>query len=413
MARPLESVFPRRLGTNFRWLVSSSWATNLGDGMGIAAGPLLVESLTDDPLLVGLAWLVGRLPALFFGLHAGVAADRFDRRRLLIVANLARAGVIAVLAITIATDAVGIGLVLAALFVLGVAETLADTTSHTLLPMIVRPGDLTTGNTRLMFGFIGLDQLVGPSIGAILFAVGASVPFFGQAVVLAFGVVLASRLRLGPVTAPDPTATTVRREIAAGLRWLWGHAAIRTLAITVAVFNLTFGAAFSVLVVLATERLGLGEVGFGVLTSISALGGILGTVVYHRVEARIGMAAIMRIGLVIEASTHLVFATATTAWPAMVAMFCFGVHASMWGTTAATIRQASVPEHLQGRITAVYGVGLKGGLVIGAAAGAVLAQVGGITAPYWFAFVGSTITLVLIWRSLAHIARSSGVGSVE
>ncbi|MEM8902218.1 MAG: MFS transporter [Actinomycetota bacterium] len=407
MRRLVDSVLPRRLGSDFRWLVGSSWATNLGDGIGIAAGPLLVESLTEDPLLVGLSWMLQRLPGLLLGLHAGVVVDRLDRRRVLIAANLARVGVIMALAVAVFTDAATIGLVLAALFLLGVAETLADTTSLTLLPMIVAPGDLATGNTRLMFGFIGLDQLVGPSVGAALFVLGASVPFVGQAVVLALGVVLTGRLRLGPVAAPSERAGTVRADIGDGLRWLRGHAAIRTLAITITVFNLTFGAAYSVLVVLATDRLGLGEIGFGLLTSITAVGGILGTLAYHRVEARIGMAAIMRIGLTVEVSTHLVLATVTTAWPAMVVLFCFGVHASMWGTTSNTIRQAAVPEHLQGRIAAVYGVGLKGGLVVGAGLGGLLASRGDITTPYWFAFVGSAVTLVLIWSSLGNIARES------
>ena len=401
----VEAVLPGRLGVDLRWLVASSWTTNLADGIAIAAGPLLVESLTDDPLVVGLSWMLGRLPWLLVGLQAGVAADRFDRRRLLIGANLARVVVVAVLATLLLADAARIEHVLVAIFLIGLAETLVDTTSTTLVPMLVAPRDLALANTRFTFGLMGLNQLVGPALGAVLFVVGASVPFVTQGVAIAFGVLLVSRVRLPDrAEAVDRSSGGVRREIVAGLSWLWGDAAVRTLAITILVFNLTFGAAWSVLVVLATERLGLGEIGFGLLTTISAVGGVVGTVLYGRTEARFGMATIMRVGLVVETLTHLVLATVTVAWPALVALFCFGVHASMWGITSSTVRQARVPERMQGRVASVYLVGLQAGLVVGAVLGGVLAQIAGIAAPYWFGFVGSALMLAAIWRTLGQLA---------
>ena len=82
-----EIVAPTRLGTSFRWLLGSSWVSNIGDGVMIAAGPLLVASETRDPLLVALAAVLQYLPWLVFGLFAGVVADRVDRRRLVAVAE--------------------------------------------------------------------------------------------------------------------------------------------------------------------------------------------------------------------------------------------------------------------------------------------------------------------------------------
>src|SRR5688500_20332591 len=92
--RVIEVAVPARLGTGFRWLLSSSWTSNLGDGMALAAGPLLVASQTRDPFLVGLAVVLQRLPWLFFGLVAGVVADRLDRRRIMVAVHLARAAVL-------------------------------------------------------------------------------------------------------------------------------------------------------------------------------------------------------------------------------------------------------------------------------------------------------------------------------
>ena len=88
--------------------------------------------------------------------------------------------------------------------------------------------------------------------------------------------------------------------------------AVRTLVLTIFTFNITFGAAWSVLVLYATQRLGMGEVGFGLLTTVSALGGLLGTVCYGWITRRVSLGNIMRIGLIIETVTHLVLALTTT-----------------------------------------------------------------------------------------------------
>ena len=179
----------------FRWLVASSWSTNLGDGIVISAGPLLVASETRDPFLVGLSWSITFLPALLFGLVAGVVADRVERRRLVAIADGSRVVVLAVLVATIATGRVDITLVLAAMFLLGTAETFADTGSSTLLPMLVAKADLGVANARLMGGFVVANQLLGPPIGAGLFAAGRSWPFVVQAV-CSPGLVLVLRVRL-------------------------------------------------------------------------------------------------------------------------------------------------------------------------------------------------------------------------
>jgi hypothetical protein len=71
----VDTLAPARLGVGFRWLLASSWTTNLGDGIAIAAGPLLVASQTDDAFLVAMAALVQWLPPLLFGLYAGAWSD--------------------------------------------------------------------------------------------------------------------------------------------------------------------------------------------------------------------------------------------------------------------------------------------------------------------------------------------------
>ncbi len=405
MSRVVESIAPARLGRSFRWLLASSWVSNIGDGIGLAAGPLLVASQTHDPLLVALATLLQRLPWLLFGLHAGVVADRLDRRMIVVVVDTMRACVLVAVSVMIATDTINVGVVLAAMFIIGIAETFADTTTQTLLPMVVKPADLGLGNSRLILGFITANQLAGPPIGAALFAVGMGWPFVTHGILVGFGALLVSRIATSKPDAPT-IRTAARRQIADGVRWLWRHPAMRTLTLTIVTFNVTFGAAWSVLVLYATETLKMGEIGFGLLTTASAVGGILGSWSYTSVERRISLANIMRGGLIVETLTHLSLAVTRTPAVAMLVFFIFGIHTSVWATTSTAVRQRAVPNEFQGRVGSVYMIGVQGGLVVGAAVGGVIAHRWGVTGPFWFAFVGSAVILAAIWQALGHIAHA-------
>ena len=406
MTRLVEAIAPARLGRSVRWLLSSSWLSNIGDGMTLAAAPLLVASETRDPFLVALAVVLQRLPWPLFGLLAGVVADRLDRRLVIVRVQALRSAVLGGLGVMILVDRVDVTTVLVAMFVLGTLETFADTTTTTLLPMIVEPRDLPIGNARIMAGMVTFNQLVGPPLGAALFATHRATPFIAEGVCLLVAAALARRMDLPAHGVDKASRSRVRREIAEGFRWLWGNAAVRTLSITIVTFNVTYGAAWSVLVLYAIERLRTGEVGFGLLSTAVAVGGLLGTAVYGSLSRRFSLGDLMRAGLIIETFTHLALALTTTPWLALLIMFVFGAHAFVWGTTSTSIRQRAVPTALQGRVSSVYLIGVQGGIVAGSIVGGLIAGLWGVTAPFWFAFVGSGVLVVLMWRQLSHVAHA-------
>jgi MFS family permease len=405
LSRLTDLVAPARLGRDFRWLLASSWATNLGDGITLAAGPLLVASQTHNPLAVAMAALLQRVPWLIFGLYAGVVADRINRRAIVITTGLARVVILLLLIASILTHRVNTAVVLAALFLFGVSETFSDTTTTTLLPMLVDKRDLGIANSRAITGLIVWNQIAGPPIGAVLFAAGMALPFASEAVCVLAGVILITQVRL-PARAGRARPARVREDIREGWRWLWAHPPVRTLAITIFTFNITFGAAWSVLVLYARQRLDMSELGFGLITTALAAGGLLGTASYGWLERHVSLGVIMRAGLIIETLTHLALALTRTAWFALTVFVIFGAHASIWATTSSSVRQRAVPAEFQGRVASVYLTGVVGGIVIGSALGGLVASVWGITAPFWFAFAGSAIILVLIWRSLLQIAHA-------
>ena len=408
MSKVVDIVAPARLGGNYRWLLASSWTTNLGDGVAIAAGPLLVASLTGNPFVVSLAALLRWAPALIFGLYAGVLSDRRDRRRIVMAADGLRAVVLIALVFGLVVGRLTAIEAVVALGLLATAEVFADNTSATLAPMFVHRDDLAIANARLQTGFITLNQLIGPPIGAALFAAGRAWPFATEMILVAAGVALVSRIAL-PTVSPGGAvagASGMWHDVVEGVRWTVRHPAVRTLVLTIFIFNVTFGAAWSVLVLYAQQRLGLGSIGFGLLTTVSAAGGLVGTALYGWITRRVSLGNVMRIGLIIETLTHLGLAVTTSPWVASSIFFVFGAHTFVWGTTSITVRQRAVPTQLQGRVNSVNSIGTFGGLVVGAAIGGLLASHFGVTAPFWFAFVGSAVFVVLLWRELTRIAHA-------
>src|SRR5262249_3855702 len=150
----------------------------------------------------------------------------------------------------------------------------------------------------------------------------------------------------------------------------------------------------------------MGDVGFGLLTTAVGIGGLLGAVASSRLERRFSLADIMRRGLLIETFTHLSLAlTTSTVW-ALGTLVVFGAHAFVWGTTSTVVRQRAVPDAVLGRVGGVYRVAITGGMVIGTPIGGLLARSFGITAPFWFGFLGSALLVAFLWREFDHIVHA-------
>ncbi len=402
----LERFAPARLGRNFRWLTASSWVGNVGDGIALTAGPLLIASETRSAFLVAAAAFLQRLPWLLLGLPAGVIADRVDRRSLLVGSEAFRALVIVVLALGLLAGPVSVAWVLGTMLLLGIADVFSNTTTGTLLAMLVDKDDLGLANSRLQGSTVFCQLLIGPPIGALLFSLGRAWPFLAQAVIVTTALLLVWQIGTRKVSSAAPPSTRIRSDMREGIRWLVGHPPVRTLALTILAFNITWGAAWSVLVLYALDHLHMSKAGYGLLTTSSAVGGILAILLYRRLERRWPLGNIMRACLTLEVCTHLSLAVNNWAWIAVVIMFVFGAYAFVWATVSTTVRQRAVPKDLQGRVGSVYLISVFGGIVLGQITGGAIAQHWGVVAPFWFAFVGSGLTLLIVWRQLGAIAHA-------
>ena len=397
---------PGRLGADFTRLWTASAVSNLGDGVTGLAGPLLVASLTDSPALVAGAALAQRLPWLLFSLPAGAWVDRLDQRRLLVAVNLARGALLGGLTLAVWTGTATIPILYVTFFLFGTGETLSDSTSVALVPSIVPAEGLARANARLLGTYLVGNQLLAPPFGAWLFVVVPALPFAFDAVsFLAAALLVAPLVGRVPARAREDRGRALRVEIAEGLGWLWRHRTLRLLAVCVAVMNLAGAGSFAIWVLWARERLGLEGVGFGALITAYAVGGVLGTSLAGRLDARFGPAVLLRAGLWMEAAAQLVLALTRVPWVAAATLVLFGTHATVWGVVSMSLRQRIVPEDLRGRVNSVYFLFDLGGAAVGTLLGAVLASAFGITAPFWLGSLAVALLALASWRWFRGPAR--------
>jgi MFS family permease len=386
------------LGSDFAKVWTASAVSNVGDGVTMIAGPLLVADLTGDPGLVAGAAFVQQLPWLLFALLSGAYADRLDRRLLLVTTNAGRSAILGGLAIAVWLDAASVPLMFAAFFLLGTLESLADSTYQAVLPSIVRDEHLERANARLTATFVVGNQLAAKPLGAYLFVMGAAVPFGFDAATFLVAAALLATLRWRPEPpAPTPARPTLRADIAEGFRALWTRPPLRVQALCLAVSNLLFCTAFATFVLYVQRRLGLDPVGFGVLLSVWALGGLVGTAVAGRLVDRLGRGALLRAGLVVETATQATLAATTNRYVAAAVLVVFGVHTVVWGTVLVSLRQRLVPDRLRGRVAGVFALLNAGGVAAGTLLGGHLAGATSLTVPFWVAAAGMAVVTVVVW----------------
>jgi MFS family permease len=387
------------------WL--SEFLSDFGDGVRMAAYPLLAAQVTRSPAAVAAVTVVQGLPWLLLGGGLGVLADRVDRRRLMATADVVRAAVIGGLAVAVLLHGAGLALIYVTAFITGTGSALRDTAAVTCVPRLVRADDLERANARMIAGQIVGNELAGPAVGGWLFGLAAVLPFAVNAGTLGIAVLLL--LTLPGVFAPPPRdpqeaaggsrARSVRRELAEGAGWLWRHAEVRDVTIAAGVVSAMDAAWFAILVLYVVQVLGQRPGAYGLLLAVGALGGVLTGAAGARLARRLGAwRSLLAAGLVMAAAQTALGLTDNVVIAAATQFASSGAFA-LFNLTAVTMRQRLVPDALLGRVTSLYGAVVRGAEALGALAGGALATVAGIRAPMLAGAVPiAVVTALVAWR---------------
>jgi MFS family permease len=382
------------LGRRYWTMWMASTVSNLGDGVVVAALPLLAARLTRDPLGVAATTIAVRLPWLLFALLAGVIVDRRDRLRTMQGADVGRAALFGVVAALVAADAMTLPLLYVCMFAAGVLETLFDTAAMSILPAMVSPDRLDHANSRLDGAQVASNELLGPAIGGALFAAGAALPFGVNAITFAAGVALLATV--AGSYRPAPTGRSMLADMRDGFAFVWRQPGIRAFAVGAGMINLGFTAAVSLLVLHAEDNLGLDALGFGLLLPAAATGGIAGSLSAPAVIRWLGrrrcvFAAVAAMALGLGGT-----GAAGTAWLAGAGLALFGLAGAVWNVVSVTHRQSITPDALLGRVMSGFRVIAYGAFPVGALAGGAIAAFAGIRATFYFGAATIAVLLPLL-----------------
>lgn len=396
-----------------RALWAASGLSNLGDGLHQFALPLLAAQLTTAPSLVAGVTVMATLAWPLFGLQAGSIVDRTDRRRLLLVANLARAAALSGLVLAALAGRASIAWLYAAALVLGAGETLVDTALTSAVPGVVGRGRLGWANARITAAQTLTNSFVAPPLAGFLVGLGRAAPL-GAGVLAYAGAAAALAGMQGHFAAAPPghagDAARRGRHLTGGLRFLWGHRLLRRLTLLTAAMNV-FWAAWTALIVLhavAPGPMGLSTFGYSLLLTALAAGSVTGSAACEGVRCRLGTRNALALDFVGTAALLGVPALTTSPLLVGAAAAAAGFGASVWVVLVSSLRQSLVPDGLLGRVYSASRLVSFGAMPLGAAAAGLAAELLGVRAVF---LLGGIANLLLLFAFLRVVRPAGLVGT--
>ncbi|MFJ6632456.1 MFS transporter [Streptomyces sp. NPDC091376] len=406
-ARPLtrtpQEAPPRDVSNrNTTVLVTFTAITNLADGVTKVVLPLMATRLTDSPAQVAGVGLTLTLPWLLVALHVGVLVDRFDRRLLLWIADIARMLVVAALLFLSLQDAVTILALYTGGLVLGVAEVVALTSAATLVPSAVAPAGQERANAWVAGAETACNEFCGPFVGGLLVAAGASVALGWTGAGYLIGTLILVLLvgRFKPKADDTRPAGTVNQRIGEGIRFLWQQRLLRLMALALTVLSACWGAWLALMPLVATSLMDLDAREYGMLLSALGAGGLVGALTVTTVNRVLGRRWSMFADLVGTAAMVATPVISTNLWVVAAGAFLGGMGGILWTVNSRTISQRLVPDAMFGRYNAAARLFSWGAMPLGAGLVGVLAEWLGIRTAFAVFTVATLLIIVPFLRTV-------------
>jgi MFS family permease len=395
----------RSVGRAYLRVLWANTISSVGDGAYLAALPLLAVTVTRDPRLIALVSAAAFVPWLALSLPAGVVVDRCDRGMLMRRSQVVQGVTTAMVAVLVLVHTADLALLVLLAFLLGSAEVIFANAAQSVLPDLVPRQKLAKANGNLQVSLTVGETFAGPPLGSVLFAASRALPFgldagtfFGSAALLT-----GLPRRAGPATAPAP----MRAQIADGLRYLFGHRLLRTVAVLLGVTNFASKMGQATLVLLAVQILHTGIRGYGLLWTASAAGAILGGMTAAALTARLGLLPSLIVSLAASAAAFAGIALAPDEAVACALFAINGYASTMWNVMTVSLRQQIVPGELLGRVNSAYRMIGWGLIPVGAITGGFVADAFGLRAPYLLGGIAIGIAAVAALPVLARAGRAS------
>jgi MFS family permease len=388
-------------------LCAAFFVANLGTGISAVAFPWLVTTETRDPLLVAGVVMMAELPWLLLSLPAGAVIDRSQHRRVLSTSHLFRALLMGSVAFMALTGHVYLAALYAVAFLVGAMTVTNENVTQTVIPRLVPDRRLERANGVLVVTDTTAGSFLGPWIGGLLVGVAMAVPFFVEGGLFLVAGLLVMAIAIARRELPV-RRTTLRTEMADGLRFFWAHPVLRSLGIFLGLLNLASAVAIGTQVLFAQEILGLSAAQYGLMFSVGAVGAVAGAPLATVLERRLGARRVLLLTLFGNSAVVVAIGLASSAIVVAVALSVGAALAVIWNILTVSYRQRIVPEDVLGRVNSIYrmlawgplplGTLIGGGIVSAVAAFATRET--GLRTPL---FVSAAVTMAMFLFALTRL----------
>jgi len=379
---------------NFNLLLTASTFSNLADGIAGFAYPWLFSLLTRDPLLISIVSVLVNLPRLIFVLYAGVIADKFNRQKILIFTRLGQVFLTSIFIVLIYLNLDNIPkevqfnepqfeskfLIISAAYLLafmfGLLEVTRDNAAQAFLPQIVSKDNLPKANGRLFGIEIVTNNFLGTPVGGFLIGLSLITPFIFDTLLMLVSVFFITGIkgkfeRVENINKDQKTSEMIKE----GVEWLKNNTLLKRLAIYTGIANFFGSMQFPIMILFAQELIGLNAIQYSFLAYGAAIGGLVGSQVANKINARLEESRTLLISVALFGIG--MFAPYLTTNPFVVAgsfgLSSFG--SVLWNVQAVSIRQALIPDNLLGRVNSVYRLLALGLNPIGAIFGGTIVKI--------------------------------------
>ena len=392
----------------FKRLWTANIFTNLADGLGKTAFPLLAITLTRDPLLISIIGALAMLPWLLFAIPIGAIVDNVDKRKALATTNSIRMLIAAILALLITTEQVTIFWLYLVTFVVGICEVFADTTSQSLIPAIVKNKELEKANSRMEMTFTIFQDFIGAPIGGLLYAVAIAAPFIANSL----GFLIAALLCL---SMPLPFLINKKeftenpgfiKDIKFGINYLFTHKQLLRIVLITTTIGFCWAFASSTMILYLVEDLNLNPKKYGFLLTFNGLIVLLGALAAPKTAKLIGRGLALALAISISSITILAQGLVTNIWLFLIPNAINAFWLPHWNILLMSTYQRLIPQELYGRIHGTRRTLVWGMMPIASFLGGLLAK-SDLRTPWLIGGTLATVVSIYSWKFIINLGDSA------
>lgn len=354
MGRGITARLPALASPLYRRFLTGAMIGSVGGFMQSTAQGWLVLELTDSPAALGVVFALQALPILVLSAVAGVIADRFDRRRLLVATQLFTAVLAIALATITTTGVVEFWHVAVLALLAGVATAIQTPAYQAIVPTLVDRSVIGSA-VALNSAQFNLSRILGPSIaGGVIASGGLQLAFWGNAIALCLVALILWRLRVPVLPASSRPQVSMWMNLMDGVRYVRSRRIVAVLVLLAAVPAMFLLNYLVLLPVFARDVLQIGAPGLGLLSAGIGVGALAAALGLAILRPGGGSGRSLLVALVIASGAEIVFAGSRFVPLSVIALAVLGGCQVLYYATTNTLLQLLVPARLRGRVMSLY-----------------------------------------------------------